>query len=164
MPQPSVSLVLAATHSFAYRDAGTEATSMEEADLQGHVKDPAAVGPWRERGVRQMNLSSSFGAGGASSLAVLCGDGERVYASALAYLAAGRALMGEAGQEEPYELIFALEFHTAECELLSADLVAAENRLAMLRPRAKTLQHVAAITSPCLRVRRMRRDRAPNIA
>jgi FixJ family two-component response regulator len=122
MLQPSVSLVLAATHSFADRDAGTEATSMEEADLQGHVKDPAAVGPWRERGVRQMNLSSSFGAGGASSLAVLCEDGERVYASALAYLAAGRALMGEAGQEEPYELIFALEFHTAECELLSADL------------------------------------------
>jgi hypothetical protein len=51
MLQPSVSLVLAATHSFAYRDAGTEATSMEEADLQGHAKDPAAVGPWRERGV-----------------------------------------------------------------------------------------------------------------
>jgi serine/threonine protein kinase len=51
---------------------------MEEADLQGHAKDPAAVGPWRERGVRQMNLSSSFGAGGASSLAVLCEDDERV--------------------------------------------------------------------------------------
>jgi PAS domain S-box-containing protein len=67
------------------------------------------------------------------------------YASALAYLAAGRALTGEARQEEPYELIFALEFHTAECELLSADLVGAENRLALLRPRAKTLQHVAAI-------------------
>jgi predicted ATPase len=67
------------------------------------------------------------------------------YASALAYLAAGRALTGEAGQEDPYELIFALECNTAECELLSADLVGAQNRLAMLAPRAKTLQHVAAI-------------------
>jgi serine/threonine protein kinase len=36
------------------------------------------LGYWRERGVRQMNLSSSLGAGGASSLTVLCEDGERV--------------------------------------------------------------------------------------
>jgi PAS domain S-box-containing protein len=67
------------------------------------------------------------------------------YASALAYLAAGRALITEAGHEEQYELIFGLEFHTAECELLSADLLGAENRLVMLAPRAKTLQHVAVI-------------------
>ena len=66
------------------------------------------------------------------------------YASALAYLAAGRALMSETGWEQRYELIFALEFHTAECELLTADLAGAEDRLAMLAPCARSLQHVAA--------------------
>jgi PAS domain S-box-containing protein len=67
------------------------------------------------------------------------------YASALAYLAAGRALITETRREEQYELVFALEFHTAECELLSADLVGAESRLVMLASRAKNLQHVAAV-------------------
>jgi predicted ATPase len=46
------------------------------------------------------------------------------YASALAYLAAGRALLAEEDWERRYELVFALEFHTAECEVLSADLAA----------------------------------------
>jgi PAS domain S-box-containing protein len=65
------------------------------------------------------------------------------HASALGYLAAGRALVTEMGWEQQYELIFALEFHTAECELLTADLAGAEDRLAMLASRARTLQHIA---------------------
>src|ERR1700742_814442 len=36
------------------------------------------MGNWRERGVRHMNLSLSFGAGGATGLTVLCQDGERI--------------------------------------------------------------------------------------
>jgi PAS domain S-box-containing protein len=67
------------------------------------------------------------------------------YASALAYLAAGRALMTDTGWDQCYELLFALEFHTAECELLTADLVGAEERLAMLAPCARTLRHIAEI-------------------
>ncbi|MEA2944842.1 MAG: hypothetical protein QOI40_172, partial [Alphaproteobacteria bacterium] len=66
------------------------------------------------------------------------------YTAALAYLAAGRALLTDASWQQQYELIFALEFHTAECELLTASLVAAEDRLAALARRARTLQHVAA--------------------
>jgi hypothetical protein len=45
-----------------------------------------------------------------------------------------------------YELIFAIEFHLAECELLTADLAAAESRLSMLARRAKTAQDIAAVT------------------
>lgn len=67
------------------------------------------------------------------------------YTSALAYLAAGRALLTEASWDAQYELMFALEFHTAECEMLTANLTTAEDRLARLAPRARTLQHIAAI-------------------
>ena len=59
------------------------------------------------------------------------------YASALKYLTAGRALLTEETWEHNYELIFAIEYLTAECELLTADMVAAENRLSML---ARTCQ------------------------
>ena len=51
------------------------------------------------------------------------------YASALTYLAAGRALLPEDSWERRYELTFALEYHRAECELLTGDLAAAEERL-----------------------------------
>jgi PAS domain S-box-containing protein len=68
------------------------------------------------------------------------------YASALAYLAAGRALLTEESWDRNYELIFAIEFHTAECELLIANMAAAENRLSMLTGRAKTVHHTAAVT------------------
>jgi PAS domain S-box-containing protein len=67
------------------------------------------------------------------------------YTSALAYLTAGRALLTETGWDARYELMFALEFHTAECEMLTANLTGAEDRLARLAPRARTLQHIAAI-------------------
>jgi predicted ATPase len=50
------------------------------------------------------------------------------YASALNYLAAGRELLPEDSWERRYELIFSLEYHRAECELLTAALAEAGKR------------------------------------
>ena len=59
------------------------------------------------------------------------------YTSALSYLAAGRALLTQESWDNDYELIFSIEYLMAECELLTAGMVAAENRLSMLSQRAK---------------------------
>jgi PAS domain S-box-containing protein len=72
------------------------------------------------------------------------------YASALAYFTAGRALLMEDSWEQRYPLVFALEFHRAECEFLSSRLPAAELRLAMLATRNATL--VDSATVACLRL------------
>ena len=55
------------------------------------------------------------------------------YASALTYLAAGRALLAADSWEQQYVVTFALEFQRAEREFLSGAFVAAEQRLSMLR-------------------------------
>lgn len=68
------------------------------------------------------------------------------YASALKYLAAGRALLTEETWDHNYELIFDIERYTADCELLTADMAAAENRLSMLAQRARSAHHVAIVT------------------
>ena len=67
------------------------------------------------------------------------------YAAALNYLAAGRALLEEESWRQRYDLIFSLEYHRAECELLTADLAAAEQRLMMLSQRAENLTDIAAV-------------------
>jgi PAS domain S-box-containing protein len=67
------------------------------------------------------------------------------YASALRYLAAGCALLTQDCWERRYEFNFSIEFHRAECELLTADLVAAEERLLMLSRRAGNLVDIAAV-------------------
>ena len=67
------------------------------------------------------------------------------YASALNYLGAGRSLLAEQGWEWRYELTFKLEYHRAECELLTADRAAAEERLAMLAQRARSHLGIAAV-------------------
>jgi PAS domain S-box-containing protein len=67
------------------------------------------------------------------------------YAAALNYLAAGRALLGEEAWRHRYDLIFSLEYHRAECELLTADLAAAEHRLTLLSQRAGNLTDIAAV-------------------
>ena len=77
------------------------------------------------------------------------------YASALKYLQAGRALLTEETWDRNYELIFSIEYLMAECELLTADMVAAEKRLSMLaeRPRSATISlssHVCASRSTLL--------------
>ncbi|WP_437747614.1 AAA family ATPase [Sorangium sp. So ce1504] len=68
------------------------------------------------------------------------------YASALAYLTAGAALLAEDGWSLRYELIFALELHRAECEFLTGELSAAEERLSVLSRRARNLVDFGAVT------------------
>jgi PAS domain S-box-containing protein len=68
------------------------------------------------------------------------------YASALSYLAAGRALLTEESWDNNYELIFSIEILLAESELLTADMLAAENRLSMLSQRARSARHIAIVT------------------
>ena len=72
------------------------------------------------------------------------------YATALIYLAAGTRLLADDRWERRYELTFALEVHRAACELLTADLAAAEERLTMLAGHARNLVDTAAVA--CLRI------------
>jgi predicted ATPase len=72
------------------------------------------------------------------------------YASALTYLVAGAALLAGDCWERRYELAFALELNRAECEFLTGDLEAAEERLSMLSRRVANLVDQAVVT--CLRV------------
>ncbi len=60
------------------------------------------------------------------------------YASALAYLNAGAALLTDDCWNRRHELIFALELHRSECEFLTGQLSAADERLAGLSKRAAT--------------------------
>jgi PAS domain S-box-containing protein len=73
------------------------------------------------------------------------------YASALSYLVAGRALLSEQGWDRDHELIFDIECLTAQCELLTAQMAAAESRLSMLAQRARSPRQMAVAT----RLRRM---------
>ena len=68
------------------------------------------------------------------------------YASALTYLAAGRALLPEDCWERRRALTFTLEFQRAECEFLTGAFAAAEERLSMLSHRAARLVDLAAVT------------------
>ncbi len=67
------------------------------------------------------------------------------YASALHYLAAGGALLAEDRWDRRYDLAFALDLHRAECEYLTGELTAAEERLAMLARRAGNIIDAAAV-------------------
>ena len=68
------------------------------------------------------------------------------FASALVYLYAGRGLLSDAAWERNYELIFTIESLIAECELLTADMAAAEGRLTLLAQRADNRHDVAVVT------------------
>jgi predicted ATPase/signal transduction histidine kinase len=68
------------------------------------------------------------------------------YVSALTYFVAGRALLAEKSWEQQYALTFALEFQRAECEFLTGDFAAAEERLSILSRRAGNLVDSAAVT------------------
>ena len=72
------------------------------------------------------------------------------YASAQTYLTTGAALLGEDSWERRHELTFALELNQAECEFLTGELAAAEDRLLLLSRRASGLANLASVT--CLRV------------
>ena len=68
------------------------------------------------------------------------------YASALRYLRAGSALLTLATWELNYELIFSIECLMAECELMTADLTSAENRLTSIALRVSTQHDFAVVT------------------
>ena len=68
------------------------------------------------------------------------------YASALSYLMAGRALLSEDRWDRNYNLIFDIECLTARCELLTAQMAAAESRLSMLAHRARSSRQMSVVT------------------
>jgi predicted ATPase len=68
------------------------------------------------------------------------------YISALNYLRAGRASLTEESWDQNYELIFSIERLMAECELLTADMLNAENRLSMLTRHARSGRDIAIVT------------------
>ena len=88
------------------------------------------------------------------------------YVSALHYLVAGTALLADDGWDYRPDLMFGLEFHRAECEFLTGELAAAEERLAMLASRAAGPVDQAAVA--CLRIDLYttlnRSDRAVDVA
>ncbi|UWZ84393.1 AAA family ATPase [Occallatibacter riparius] len=61
------------------------------------------------------------------------------YLSALRYLEAGVAVLGEDGWSQRRDLLFALEYNRAECEFLTGNPPAAEVRLKMLASRAMNI-------------------------
>jgi transcriptional regulator with GAF, ATPase, and Fis domain len=72
------------------------------------------------------------------------------YKSALVYLAAGEALLSEENWRQHYNLRFSLALHRAECEFLTGELIAADERLSRLQDRALGPTDLAAVT--CLRI------------
>jgi predicted ATPase len=72
------------------------------------------------------------------------------YASALNYLIAGAAQLGDDCWERRRELAFSLEINRAECEFLTGELAAAEERLAGLSTRAASTIERASLA--CLQV------------
>jgi PAS domain S-box-containing protein len=69
------------------------------------------------------------------------------YASALNYFAMGATLLEEGYWERRYELIFALEQHRAQCEFLTGETPAAEQRLTVLAARAGNTLDRATVAS-----------------
>jgi PAS domain S-box-containing protein len=67
------------------------------------------------------------------------------YASALTYLVPGAALLPQDCWERLHELAFALELNRAECEFLTGERAAAEDRLIALRARAATTLERATV-------------------
>ncbi|PVX85923.1 trifunctional serine/threonine-protein kinase/ATP-binding protein/sensor histidine kinase [Paraburkholderia unamae] len=68
------------------------------------------------------------------------------YASALEYLRAGRDCLTHAAWDQNYDLVFAIECLLAECEMLTANAVAVEERLGLLANRACNAHDLALVT------------------
>jgi predicted ATPase/two-component sensor histidine kinase len=68
------------------------------------------------------------------------------YTSALTYLTAGRALIGDDAWDRQHNLIFTLELELAECEFLTGRMVEAEERLVRLEPFVGDIVERAAVT------------------
>jgi PAS domain S-box-containing protein len=72
------------------------------------------------------------------------------YASALTYLIAGTTLLAEDCWERRHELICALELDRAECEFLTGEVMAAEQRLKVLSTRAASSVERATVVCLCV--------------
>jgi PAS domain S-box-containing protein len=68
------------------------------------------------------------------------------YKSALSYFRAALTLLTDQSWDGNYELIFTVEYETAGCELLSAQVTEAEKRLSMLVGRARSEHDLAIVT------------------
>jgi predicted ATPase/transcriptional regulator with GAF, ATPase, and Fis domain len=68
------------------------------------------------------------------------------YDAALKYLGAGRALLTDETWVRNYELMFSIEYLMAECELLTAAMPAAEERLLQLSQRARIRHDFCIVT------------------
>jgi len=68
------------------------------------------------------------------------------YDAALKYLRAGSALMTEETWQRNYELVFSIEQLTAECEMLTAEMVVAEDRMLRLSQRARNRHDFCVMT------------------
>ncbi|PYN95224.1 MAG: histidine kinase, partial [Candidatus Rokuibacteriota bacterium] len=71
------------------------------------------------------------------------------YVSALNYLVAGAALL-DGSWDRRHDLLFPIEFHRAECELLTGERAAAEQRLTTLASHAADMVELARVA--CLRM------------
>ena len=67
------------------------------------------------------------------------------YSSALTYLVTGRQFLPDDSWAVSYRLLFDLEIHRAECEYLTGEFAAAEDRLSVLAGRATNLVEKAAV-------------------
>jgi PAS domain S-box-containing protein len=94
-------------------------------------------------------IGSSEERGRLAELNVIAGRRAKVstaYRSALSYFRAARTLLTNQSWDENYELIFTIEYETAGCELLSAQVTEAEKRLSMLVQRARSEHDLAIVT------------------
>jgi PAS domain S-box-containing protein len=86
-----------------------------------------------------------------AELNLIAGKRARVsnaYTSALAYLVVGSGLLDDSSDRR--ELIFPIEFHRAECEFLTGEWAAAEQRLTTLASQAADMVELATVA--CLRM------------
>ncbi|MBV8806964.1 MAG: GAF domain-containing protein, partial [Sinobacteraceae bacterium] len=72
------------------------------------------------------------------------------YNQALTYFAAGTALLTEDGWERRHELAFELQLHRAECEFLTGEHTAAEERLTSLSKKTTNMTEHASVA--CLQM------------
>lgn len=104
--------------------------------------------------VNQLNrgtnlITSSEDRAAVAELNLMAGRRAKVstaYASALKYLRIGRSLLQDKAWEQNYGTIFQLEYLMAECELLTADMAAAEQRLEELSERTRN-RHDQCVTT-----------------
>ncbi|PLP99578.1 trifunctional serine/threonine-protein kinase/ATP-binding protein/sensor histidine kinase [Cupriavidus pauculus] len=123
--------------------ANTPATQWEEAifEIAGQFNLGAALITEREERERLAEYNLLAGRRAKASTA---------YASALTYVSAGARLLDDGCWERCHDLMFALLLTQAECEFLTGELAAADQRLEALSERAITTVERALVT--CLRL------------